>query len=103
MKILFLTLGRIVNINNRGIYSDLLNYFNKQGHDIFVVFPTERRYRNVTSLNIQNNVKLLSVKTLNIQKTNVIEKISNQLDEQRSRFEVEFKEFKEIKDLVHGA
>jgi glycosyltransferase involved in cell wall biosynthesis len=48
--------------------------FKDKGHQVFVVSPCERRLRVETSLIENNGVHILNVKTLNIQKTNVIEK-----------------------------
>ena len=44
------------------------------GNDVYIVSPTERRYGEKTHEIIEDNVKILKVKTLNIQKTNVVEK-----------------------------
>ena len=74
MNILFLTVSRITSIVNKGIYSDLLRLLIKNGHSIYVVSPTERRYGEKTRLIDSNEAKILNVKTLNIQKANYIEK-----------------------------
>lgn len=74
MNILFLCLGRIWDINEHGIYSDLLREFLKKGDKVYVVSPVERKYKKKTQLIDQGNAKILKVKTLNIQKTNIIEK-----------------------------
>ena len=77
MKIIFLTLVKIQNIEERGIYSDLLRKFRDEGHDVFIVSPLERRYKKPTVLINKGKVKLLNVKTFNVQKVNVIEKGNN--------------------------
>lgn len=74
MNILFLTVTRIDSIEERGIYTDLLRYFIKQGHDIYIVSPTERRFKKETYLIQQEKCQIIKVKTLNIQKTHFIEK-----------------------------
>jgi glycosyltransferase involved in cell wall biosynthesis len=74
MKILFLTLVKINSLDERGLYSDLLREFKNNGHQIFVVNPTERKHKKSTYLVEQDEVKILHVKTFNIQKTNVLEK-----------------------------
>lgn len=74
MKILFLTIVKIQTLEERGIYTDLLRKFRKEGHEVFVVSPNERRDKKHTSLTIEKNVQLLNVKTFNLQKTNIIEK-----------------------------
>lgn len=74
MNILFLSLSRIVNILDKGIYTDLMRKFRDEGHSVFVVTPHERRTGKKTELIDSAGVKILGVKTLNIQKTNVVEK-----------------------------
>lgn len=74
MNILFITLYDIRNIDNYGIYEDLLREFSKAGHRIFVVSPTERRNHEKTHLIKKDNAVILKVQTGNIQKTNIIEK-----------------------------
>lgn len=74
MNILFLTVLQITDISARGIYTDLMRKFRAEGHNVCIVSPSERRYHLPTALTEQDGVKLLNVKTLNIQKTNVIEK-----------------------------
>ena len=74
MNIIFLTLSRIGNIEDRGIYTDLMRKFRDEGHQVYIVSPNERRLGLRTSLKEEYGVQILNVKTLNIQKTNVIEK-----------------------------
>lgn len=74
INILFLTVSRIDNIENRGIYTDLLRHFIKKGHKVYIVSPTERRFGKKTHLIIKKDYSILKVKTLNIQKTHFIEK-----------------------------
>lgn len=74
MNIVFLTLARIAGIEERGIYQDLMRKFRDEGHMVYIVAPSERRLGLETSLIEKNGVHILNVKTLNIQKTNVVEK-----------------------------
>ncbi|MDE7188808.1 MAG: glycosyltransferase family 4 protein [Muribaculaceae bacterium] len=74
MKILFLSLARFDDINVRGIYSDLMREFIARGHDVFIASPTERRFRKQTHLIDFPHCQILKIRTLNLQKTNVIEK-----------------------------
>lgn len=74
MKILFLSLSRFDDINVRGIYSDLMREFIKRGNDVYIASPTERRFGKPTHLIDSPNCHILKIKTLNIQKTNIIEK-----------------------------
>ena len=73
-NILFVTLLRIDSLDDRGIYHDLLRDFKNKGHKIFVVSPLERRLKLKTNLSITESSQILNVKTLNIQKTNLLEK-----------------------------
>lgn len=81
MKLLFITLGDIRNIDSHDIYSDLMRSLAKDGHEVFIVSPVERRNKkptflieNVNSSDWHKNVHILKIKTGNIQKTNFIEK-----------------------------
>jgi glycosyltransferase involved in cell wall biosynthesis len=74
MKILFLTLARIDSIEVQGIYTDLLRKFRDNGHEVTIVSPAERKYGNKTIYIQQSGVRILSVWTTNIQKTNILEK-----------------------------
>lgn len=74
MKILFLTVTRFTTINEGGIYTDLMRKFRNEGHQVYIVSPTERQYKKATNLKKDSGTEILNVKTLSIQKTNVIEK-----------------------------
>ncbi len=73
-KILFITLLKTQSLNDRGLYNDLLNKFVDNGHELYIVCPNERRNNESSNLKVNRKTKILSVKTLNIQKTNLIEK-----------------------------
>ena len=73
-KILFITLLKIRSLDERGLYNDLLNKFVDNGHELYIVCPNERRNNESSNLKVNRKTKILSVKTLNIQKTNLIEK-----------------------------
>lgn len=74
MDILFLTLSRISDISERGIYTDLMREFIRKGHAVHVVVPAERRFRQPTRIIESGDAKIIQVKTLNIQQTNLLEK-----------------------------
>lgn len=74
MNIIFITLSSINSIRERGIYTDLMRKFRNEGHHVFIVSPCERRTRQPTHIIDIDGVRILKVRTLNIQKTNVIEK-----------------------------
>ena len=80
-------MARITGIEARGIYQDLMRKFRDEGHTVYIVTPSERRLGEATRLvdvdlndNLSDNrkrgggVHILRVKTLNLQKTNAIEK-----------------------------
>lgn len=71
---LFITMGTIDSLNNRGIYTDLLRKFRDEGHDVTIVTPVERRKNISTNFKKKDGVFILQVKTFNIQKTNIVEK-----------------------------
>ena len=74
MNVIFLTLVRISDIEDRGIYEDLMRKFRDEGHNVHIVTAAERRLGQKTSLVDSHGVKILNVKTLNVQKTNIVEK-----------------------------
>lgn len=75
MNILFLTMSSgIEKFQARGIYTDLMRKFRDEGHKVYIVFPRERKHGLPTEVRVQDGVYLLGVKTLNVTKTNVIEK-----------------------------
>lgn len=61
-------------IDEHGIYSDLIRKFRDEGHQVTIVSPRERRLGEQTSLKEVDGVQILGVRTLNLQKTNAIEK-----------------------------
>lgn len=74
MNLIFLTLVRITSVEVRGLYHDLMRKFRDEGHQVYIVIPCERRLGLETNLVERDGVHILNVKTLNIQKTNMIEK-----------------------------
>lgn len=75
MNILFLTMSSgIEKFQARGIYTDLMRKLRDVGHKVYIVFPRERKHGFPTQVRVQDGVHLLGVKTLNVTKTNVIEK-----------------------------
>lgn len=75
MNILFLTMSSgLKNIETSGIYTDLIRKFRDEGHEVYLIYPRERRLRLPTEVKHEGRVHLLGVKTLNVTKTNLIEK-----------------------------
>ena len=80
MNILFLTMSAgVQNIEANGIYTDLMRKFRNEGHEVYIIYPRERKLGLPTELKVENHVHSLAVKTLNVTKTNVIEKGIGQL------------------------
>ena len=94
MKILFLTLAKIDNIEVQGIYPDLLRKFRDNGHEVTIVSPAERKYGKKTKYIQEGNVRMLNVWTTNIQKTNLLEKGI-------TTFFLEFYYYKAIKKYIN--
>lgn len=75
MNILFLTMSAgLRNIEASGIYTDLMRKFRDNGHNVYIIFPYERRHGHKTEICENKKIHLLGVKTLNVTKTNVVEK-----------------------------
>ena len=74
MNILFLSIGRLNDIEDPGLYTDLLRQFRSNGHQIYIVSPREKRVNKPTEFFNANGVYFLKVKIGNITKVNNIEK-----------------------------
>lgn len=75
MKVLFLTMYSVVeDIETSGIYTDLMRKFRDEGHEVYIIYPRERRLGQPTELKTNKHIHSLGVKTLNVTKTNIIEK-----------------------------
>ena len=72
-------MSRISDIKVGGIYGSLMREFIRHGHEVYIVSPTERRFSEGTHIKVFDHCKILRVKTLNLQKTNVVEKGVGQL------------------------
>lgn len=79
MNVIFLTMSNRIDVSQRGIYAELMKKFREESHNVFIVSPLERREGKPTSFEADNGVHYLNVKTLNVRKTNVIEKGLGQL------------------------
>lgn len=74
MKVLYLTMSDLSDMNVSGIYVDLIKKMKSEGHDVYVVSAAQRRFKEKTRLYDSKGIHVLRVKTLNVQKTNAIEK-----------------------------
>lgn len=101
MNALFLTLSTMEDVNERGIYTDLIRELAKRGINVHVVFPRERRKNLPTEFTINENIKLLKVKTGNITETNIVEKGISTLTIEYRYLKAIKKYFKDVKfDLI---
>lgn len=87
MNVIFLTMVQMSSLSERGIYQDLLRFFVTQCHNVYVVFPRERRQDKPSEAFETDGAHFLGVRTLNLTKTNVVEKGVGQV-----RVESQFKQ-----------
>ena len=62
------------------VYTDLINEFVKNDHNVYVVSPFERRFKKKTKLYNNKNITILNVKTFNLQKVNFFESVFTSLN-----------------------
>lgn len=74
MNIVFLTIGRMNNIEDHAIYTDLLREFRDNGHNVYVISANEKRNDGKTEIIDTNGAHILRVKIGNITKCGLIEK-----------------------------
>lgn len=74
MNILFLTLGKMDNLNSHGLYIDLVNEMRNRGNIVYILVPNEKRNGISTLIEKNNNVEILRVRTGNITETNILTK-----------------------------
>ena len=74
MNVLFLTISRLHNIQQSGIYTDLLRKFHEKGHTVYAVSANEKRNGQETEFVEESGIHLLRIKTGNITKCGLIEK-----------------------------
>ena len=100
MNVIFLTMASIHEVKTSGIYQDLMRKFRDEGHTVYIATPLERRLAQSSSHIVHyqrcsgeqarsknkgsellevDGVTILKVRTLNLQKTNVVEKGIGQL------------------------
>jgi len=72
MNVLFLTLLDFKTYAEHNLYCDLLREFIKNGHAVYCISPTEKRFNIET--HTEESGRLLKLKIGNTQKTNLIEK-----------------------------
>ena len=73
MTILFPTISSAIqDINNRGIYPDLIRKFVSEGHQVYVIFPSDRS--GTLTMTESGNIKLLGVPFFKITKASLLER-----------------------------
>lgn len=73
-NLIFLTMDRFTDIERSGIYTSLLRKFRNEGYGVYVVAPHERSQGLPTKMVETGGVHILGVRTLNLQKTSIVEK-----------------------------
>lgn len=74
MNVLFLTLVEFTTLKEHNIYTDLLREFVKNGHEVFIISPVEKRKKEPTKIINEDHATILRLQIGNTQKTNIIEK-----------------------------
>lgn len=74
MNVLFVTMARLSDMSQPGIYTDLLREFAQHGHRVYAVTPTERREGLDDGRYESAGVTVCRVKTGNLQKVGIVEK-----------------------------
>lgn len=95
MRIIFLTMSNVQGISEHRNFLDLMRKFRDEGHQVTIVAPRERRLGLPTALVEVDGVRLLGVRTLNLQKSSIVEKGIGQ-----TLVEPQFK--RAIRKYLHG-
>ncbi|MHA6259958.1 glycosyltransferase family 4 protein [Sporosarcina sp. CAU 1771] len=74
MKVLLLTLSYPEDEDETNIYTDLMQEFKRNGHDVTVVCQRERRSGKATDICNHNGIPVLRVRTGNLTQTKILEK-----------------------------
>lgn len=75
MNVLFMTIGRLENIEDHAIYCDLLRCLRDYGHNVYTISPYEKRTNKKTEYSLNNGVRMLHIETGNVTKSkSIIEK-----------------------------
>lgn len=74
MNILFLSNGRLDNINDRDIYTDLIREFRDNDYKVYTISPMDRRLKLPTQYVNEHGVYCLRIKMGSMTKTSLIER-----------------------------
>lgn len=66
MNVLFMTIGKMDDIEEHTIYCDLLRYFRDAGHSVYTISPYEKRTGLQTAYEEKNGIRMLHVRTGNV-------------------------------------
>ena len=66
MNVLFMTIGKMDDIEEHTIYYDLLRYFRDAGHSVYTISPYEKRTGLQTAYEEKNGIHMLHVRTGNV-------------------------------------
>mgnify|MGYP000372082856 CR=1 FL=1 len=66
MNVLFMTIGKMDDIEENTIYCDLLRYFRDAGHSVYTISPYEKRTGLQTAYEEKNGIHMLHVRTGNV-------------------------------------
>ena len=66
MNVLFMTIGKMDNVEEHTIYCDLLRYFRDAGHSVYTISPYEKRTGLQTAYEEKNGIHMLHVRTGNV-------------------------------------
>ncbi len=74
MRILFATIAFPDSLDQRNIYTDLMEELRDRGHQVYVIASSERRRDRETNLSEEKGIQVLRVRTWNLQKCHFVEK-----------------------------
>lgn len=100
-KVLFFSTFNIESLKDQGIYPDLLGEFHKKGYNLFILSPAVRGKKINKKILKIDNITIIQVRCLKIQKTNKVEKLISLLILEFLFMIKYYKELRHIKfDLV---
>ena len=65
MNVLFMTIGKMDDIEEHTIYCDLLRYFRDAGHSVYTISPYEKRTGLQTAYEEKNGIHMLQNRKCN--------------------------------------
>ncbi len=74
MRVLFLTIGKMDNVEEYALYPDLMRQFRDHGHEVYIVSANERRVGKETTCVVESGIHVLRVRIGNITKCGIVEK-----------------------------